>query len=171
MSKEDVVLDDNASKFTGTSYEGKSKSVVAAMKERERQLYDKQVKAVMEKREREIEKEVKEAERDEAKKKYGPILDKWAYDLGGAKKNIRTLLTTVGEWCCCHADAHGDVGGVEFHSDFNLADPDAGQGEDVLSEGDACEDEENMSCRKCIRTRWLEALRSRSTSQVESSMR
>ena len=60
MSKEDVVLDDNASKFTGTSYEGKSKSVVAAMKERERQLYDKQVKAVMEKREREIEKEVKE---------------------------------------------------------------------------------------------------------------
>ena len=98
MSKEDVVLDDNASKFTGTSYEGKSKSVVAAMKERERQLYDKQVKAVMEKREREIEKEVKEAERDEAKKKYGPILDKWAYDLGGATKNIRTLLTTVGEW-------------------------------------------------------------------------
>ncbi|KAK8819081.1 hypothetical protein WA538_001659, partial [Blastocystis sp. DL] len=95
VSKEDVVLDDNASKFTGTSYEGKSKSVVAAMKERERQLYDKQVKAVMEKREREIEKEVKEAERDEAKKKYGPILDKWAYDLGGAKKNIRTLLTTM----------------------------------------------------------------------------
>ena len=102
VNKEDVHLDNDASKFTGTSYKGKSESVVAAMKEREKQLYDKQVKAVMEKRERDIEKEVKEAERDDAKKKYGPMLDKWAYDLGGAKKNIRTLLTTVGVVTAVH---------------------------------------------------------------------
>lgn len=85
------------SKLTATSYEGKSETVIKAMKERENQLREKQIKALMEKKEREIAAVVHEEERDKAKQKYGPLLDSWSTDAGGEKKNIRTLLTTVRE--------------------------------------------------------------------------
>ena len=65
------------------------------MKARERDLRERQIKAIMEKKEREIASEVKEEEREAAKNRYGKELDEWAYDLSGEKKNIRTLLTTV----------------------------------------------------------------------------
>lgn len=88
-------MDEGASKLTATSYEGKSETVVAAMKLREEQLRERQIKALMEKKEREIASEVKEEERDAAKTKFGKQLDMWAYDMGGERKNIRTLLSTV----------------------------------------------------------------------------
>ena len=88
VTKDDIQLDEEASKLTATSYEGKSDTVVAQLRER-------QIKALMEKKEREIANEVKEEERDAAKAKYGKQLDAWAYDMGGERKNIRTLLSTV----------------------------------------------------------------------------
>ena len=42
------------SKLTATSYEGKSPEVVKAMKDREKQLREKQIRALMEKKEREV---------------------------------------------------------------------------------------------------------------------
>ena len=95
VTKKDIQLDEEASKLTATSYEGKSETVVAAMKAREEQLRERQIKALMEKKEREIASEVKEEERDAAKAKYGKQLNAWAYDMGGQRKNIRTLLSTV----------------------------------------------------------------------------
>lgn len=95
VTKDDIQLDEEASKLTATSYEGKSDTVVAAMKAREEQLRERQIKALMEKKEREIANEVKEEERDAAKAKYGKQLDAWAYDMGGERKNIRTLLSTM----------------------------------------------------------------------------
>ncbi|KAK8807519.1 hypothetical protein WA171_000474 [Blastocystis sp. BT1] len=95
VTKKDIQLDEEASKLTATSYEGKSETVVAAMKAREEQLRERQIKALMEKKEREIASEVKEEERDAAKAKYGKQLNAWAYDMGGERKNIRTLLSTM----------------------------------------------------------------------------
>ena len=95
VTKRDVVLEKDASKLTATSYEGKSAAVIAAMKSRERELRERQIKAIMEKKEREIASEVKEEEREAAKSRFGKELDEWAYDLSGEKKNIRSLLTTV----------------------------------------------------------------------------
>ena len=83
------------SKLTGTSYEGKSETVVAAMKARERELREKQIKALLVKKEQEAEKEVREQQRQEAKSRYEERLNEWATEKGGEKKNIRTLLTTV----------------------------------------------------------------------------
>lgn len=83
------------SKLTATSYEGKSATVVKAMKEREKQLRENQIRALMEKKERERVAVVNEEERDKAKQKYEEKLNAWSTDAGGEKKNIRTLLTTV----------------------------------------------------------------------------
>ena len=98
MNRNDIKIDKDArsrfthvlisSKLTATSYEGKSADVVKAMKNREKQLREKQIRALMEKKE-------------EAKKLYGKKLDEWSCDLSGEKKNIRTLLTTVGEEVLC----------------------------------------------------------------------
>ena len=59
-----------SSKLTATSYEGKSATVVKAMKEREKQLRENQIRALMEKKERERVAVVNEEERDKAKQKY-----------------------------------------------------------------------------------------------------
>lgn len=85
-----------SSKFTATSYDGKSPEVVKAMKDREKQLREKQIRALMEKKEREITTAINEEKKEEAKKMYGKKLDEWSCDLSGEKKSIRTLLTTVG---------------------------------------------------------------------------
>lgn len=84
------------SKLTGTSYEGKSATVVAAMKAREQELREKQIKALLVKKEQEAAATVKEQQRQESKEKYQAKLDEWAMEKGGEKKNIRTLLSTVG---------------------------------------------------------------------------
>ena len=89
------------SKLTATSYEGKSPEVVKAMKDREKQLREKQIRALMEKKEREITTAINEEKKEEAKKVYGKKLDDWSCDISGEKKNIRTLLTTVLSWREC----------------------------------------------------------------------
>ena len=111
MNRNDIKIDKDArsrfmhvlipSKLTATSYEGKSADVVKAMKNREKQLREKQIRALMEKKEREITTALNEEKKEEAKKLYGKKLDEWSCDLSGEKKNIRTLLTTVGEEVLC----------------------------------------------------------------------
>ena len=111
MNRNDIKIDKDArsrfthvlisSKLTATSYEGKSADVVKAMKNREKQLREKQIRALMEKKEREITTALNEEKKEEAKKLYGKKLDEWSCDLSGEKKNIRTLLTTVGEEVVC----------------------------------------------------------------------
>ena len=73
------------------------------MKAREDKLREKQIRALMEKKERDIASIVKEEQRDEAKLRLGPMLDAWSVDLSGEKKNIRTLLSTVGARSCIHS--------------------------------------------------------------------
>ena len=85
----------NFSKLTATSYEGKSENVIKAMKERENQLREKQIKALMEKKEREMTAVANEEEKEKAKQKYDAVLNEWSLDVSGEKNNIRTLLTTV----------------------------------------------------------------------------
>ena len=65
------------------------------MKERENQLREKQIKALMEKKEREMKAVANEEEKEKAKQKYDAILNEWSLDMSGEKNNIRTLLTTV----------------------------------------------------------------------------
>ena len=69
--------------------------MVAAMRAREQQLREKQIKALLVKKEQEAAAEVKEQQRQESKEKYQAKLDEWAMEKGGEKKNIRTLLSTV----------------------------------------------------------------------------
>lgn len=66
------------------------------MKAREQELREKQIKALLVKKEQEAAAVVKEQQRQEAKEKYQAKLDEWAMEKGGEKKNIRTLLSTVG---------------------------------------------------------------------------
>ena len=73
------------------------------MKARERELREKQIKALRVKKEQEAEKEVREQQRQEAKSRYEERLNEWATEKGGEKKNIRTLLTTVRKLGRCDA--------------------------------------------------------------------
>ncbi|CBK19861.2 uncharacterized protein [Blastocystis hominis] len=66
------------------------------MKAREQELREKQIKALLVKKEQEVAATVKEQQRQESKEKYQAKLDEWAMEKGGEKKNIRTLLSTVG---------------------------------------------------------------------------
>ncbi|KAK8801922.1 hypothetical protein WA158_006317 [Blastocystis sp. Blastoise] len=90
-----IVIDEEASKMTGTNYEGKSDYVVKAMKEREEKLREAQIQAIAEKKEREVEEEKNQEERYIAHQELGKKLDTWANDQGGERKNIRTLLCTM----------------------------------------------------------------------------
>ena len=108
---------------------------MAAMKAREQELREKQIKALLVKKEQEAAAVVKEQQRQEAKEKYQAKLDEWAME---ERRRTSELCYPLSDWGSkSSVDASSHVGRSRFQADFARRLAAAREGETVLQKGDA----------------------------------